>query len=76
MKLCNTTATEYRLKAKAKEKAGKEKYAGIHGLTPHVLVGVRDVATGEVHFYAGREPGLIGAEVSSKAYDYIGSVKP
>lgn len=76
LKLCNTTATEYRLKAKAKEKAQKQVFADRHGLTPHVLVGVRDVATGEVHFYAGREPGFLGAEVSEKNYDYVGSVKP
>lgn len=76
LKLCNSSATEYRLKAKAKEKAGKEKFAGLHDLTAHVLVGVRDVDSGEVHFYAGRESGLIGSEVSSKHYDYVGSVKP
>lgn len=76
LKLCNTTSTEYRLKAKAKEKQAKELYAKNNDLTPHTLVGVRDVDTGEIHFYASKEPGLIGAEVSDKHYDYIGSVKP
>lgn len=76
LKLCNSTATEYRLKAKSKEKAQKEKYAALNDLTAHVLVGVRDVETGEIHFYAGKQPGLIGSEVSEKHYDYIGSVTP
>lgn len=76
LKLCNSTATEYRLKAKKEEKDGKLKFASIHGLTACTLVGVRDVDTGEVHFYAAKESGLIGAEVSEKTFDYIGTVKP
>lgn len=76
LKLCNTTATEYRLKAERSEKDAKLAFAERHQLTPYVLVGVRDVATGEVHFYAGREAGLSGAEVNEGKFDYVGSVKP
>jgi SPP1 gp7 family putative phage head morphogenesis protein len=75
IKLCNDTATEYRLKAKKEEKDAKEEYARQNNLTAHVMVAVRETETGTVHFYAGKEPGLIGAEVSSKKYDYVGSVK-
>lgn len=75
LKLCNTTASAYRMKAKKKEKKQKQFFADLHDLTPHVMIGVRDVDTGEIHFYSSREPGFIGAEVSDKKYDYIGSVK-
>lgn len=76
LKLCNTTSTEYRLKAKASEKEAKLKYAEQNGKTAYTMVGVRDVHSGEVHFYAGKQPGLIGSEVSEKHFDYVGSVKP
>jgi hypothetical protein len=75
LKLCNTTATEYRLKAKASEKEAKVKYAEQNGLTPYTMVAVRDPEKQEVHFYAAKEPGLIGAEVSPKKFDYVGKVK-
>lgn len=76
LKVCNTTSTEYRAKPKKKEKDGKLKFADLHALTPHVMVAVRDVETGEIHFYAMRNPGIRASEVSSKAYDYVGSVMP
>jgi hypothetical protein len=75
LKMCQTSATEYRLKAKASEKEAKYKYAELNDLQPYTLVGVRDVDTGEVHFYASKEAGLTGAEVSDKAFDYVGTVK-
>jgi hypothetical protein len=76
VKVCNDSATEYRLKAKAKEKDDKLRYAQLHDLTPYTLVGVREVGTGEIHFYAAREPGFTGAEVSAAKFDYVGSVRP
>ncbi len=73
--MCKTTSTEYRLKAKAKEKADKQRYADKHELEPYTLVGVRDADRGEVHFYLSKEPGLVGAEVSEKHFNYLGAVK-
>lgn len=73
IKMCNTTATEYRLKAKAKEKDDKLEYARKHDLTPHVMVAVRDVDTFEIHYYAAKEPGMTGAEVSEAKFDYVGT---
>lgn len=75
LKTCNTTATEYRLKAKTSEKEGKIKYAKDHGLTPYVMVGVRDVQTNEIHYYTAKEPGMTGAAVSKDKFDYVGTVK-
>ncbi len=74
IKLCKTTATEYRLKAKKKEKDAKLQYAKLNDLTPHVMVAVRDMEKGEVHYYACKEPGMSGAEVSPKTHDYVGTV--
>lgn len=75
LKLCNDTATEYRLKAKASEKEAKLKFAELNKLEPYTMVGVREVGAGVVHFYAAKAPGMIGAEVSEKAFDYVGSAK-
>lgn len=75
LKMCNVESTEYRLKAKAKEKEQKEKFAEQHELKAHVMIAVRDKEKGEIHFYAGKEPGLTGATVSPKSFDYVGTVK-
>jgi len=75
LKMCNTTSTEYRLKAKKKEKEDKIRYAKKNKLTPYTLIGVRDVDTGEVSFYASKKPGLTGAEVNDRDFDYLGTVK-
>lgn len=75
LKLCNTSATEYRLKAKKEEKDDKLKYAKQSKAEAWTMVAVRDVDTGDVHFYGAKKQGLIGAEVSSKNYDYLGKVK-
>jgi hypothetical protein len=75
LKMCKTTSTEYRLKAKASEKDHKMAYAKKYNLTPHTLIGVRDVDKNEVHFYGSKEPGFTGAEVSEKHFDYLGTVK-
>jgi hypothetical protein len=75
IKMCKTTSTEYRLKAKKKEKNAKIRYAELHQLEPYTMVAVRDVEKNEAHFYAAKEPGMIGAEVNPKDYDYVGSVK-
>lgn len=75
LKLCNTTATEYRLKAKKEEKDAKMKYAESVGGTAYTMVAVRDADTNEIHFYGSKQPGLTGAEVSEKNFDYFGSVK-
>lgn len=74
LKMCQTTATEYRLKAKKEEKDAKERFAKTYKATPYTMVAVRDGDARKVHFYAAKEPGLIGAEVSNKKYDYVGSV--
>jgi hypothetical protein len=76
LKLCNSTSTEFRLKAKASEKAAKEEFARQQGKTAYTMVGVRDVQSGAVHFYAGKEPGLTGAKVSKEKFDYVGTVHP
>jgi hypothetical protein len=75
LKTCNTTSTEYRLKAKKEEKDAKLRYAERNGLTAYVMVGVRDADTQEVHYYAAKEPGMTGAEVNEASFDYVGSVK-
>jgi len=72
LKMCNTTSTEYRLKAKADEKEAKEKFAKHSEAKAYVMIGVRDVDKKEIHYYAAKEPGMTGAEVSSKKYDYLG----
>ena len=74
LKTCNNTSTEYRLKAKKKEKDGKKLFAKLHSLTPRTLIGVREVETGIVHFYALKKYGFFGSEVSEKKFDYLGSV--
>jgi 2'-5' RNA ligase len=75
LKVCNTTSTEYRLKAKKEEKVAKEKYAKMSRAKVYTMVGVRDVDKNEVHFYASKKSGLVGAEVSEKHFDYVGVVR-
>ena len=75
LKLCNTTSTEYRLKAKKEEKEAKEQFAKNVQGEAYTLVGVRDADSREVHFYASKKAGLTGAEVNSAAFDYLGKVK-
>lgn len=74
LKMCKTTSTEYRLKAKAEEKDAKLRFAKNVQGDPYTMVGVHDVDKGEVHFYAAKKPGLIGSEVNPKDYDYLGAV--
>jgi hypothetical protein len=74
LKMCNTTSTEYRLKAKKEEKDGKERYAKNVQAEAWTMVGVRDKNAKTIHFYAAKKPGLIGAEVSSRNFDFIGKV--
>lgn len=73
LKICKTTSTEYRLKAKKEEKEEKERYARNKQLTPYTMVGVHDVKNNQVHFYVSKEPGLTGAEVSRKNFDFVGT---
>ena len=75
LKMCQTSATEYRLKAKAVEKENKLKFADQNGKVAYTMVGVRDPVAGETHFYAAKEPGMTGAAVSAKNFDYVGTVK-
>jgi hypothetical protein len=75
IKMCRVESTEYRLKAKASEKEAKLKFAELNKLEPYTMVAVRDGPRGEVHFYGSREQGLIGAEVSEKYFDYLGTVR-
>lgn len=75
LKMCKTTSTEYRLKAKAEEKVAKQKFADTVKAQVHTLIGVHDVDKGEIHFYASKEPGLTGAEVSDKHFDYLGKAR-
>lgn len=72
IKMCQTTATEYRLKAKKEEKDEKLRYAKKVKAKPYVAVAVMDREAGTVHFYVGKKPGLIGSEVNDKDYDFIG----
>lgn len=74
LKMCSTNSTEFRLKAKSSEKSAKMEYAKKHGLEVYTLIGVRDADRREIHYYASKEPGLIGAEVSDKNFHYCGSV--
>lgn len=74
MKVCKTTATEYRMKAKSMEKKGKEKFARIYKGKPYVLLGVMDQSARTIHFYASKKPKLIGANVSPRNYDFVGKV--
>lgn len=77
VKMCQSSATEYRLKAKKEEKDLKMQYAETHKAHKvKTMVAVRDVNSGEVHFYVAKVDGLTGAEVSKDKYDYIGTVKP
>lgn len=75
LKMCKTTSTEYRLKAKKEEKVAKLKYARKNKLKVYTLIGVRDEDSGEVFFYASRQPGLTGVEVNERDFDYLGSVR-
>jgi hypothetical protein len=75
LKICNTTSTEYRLKAKKEEKDAKLKYARLSRAEAYVLIGVRDPDKGMILFYAAKDPGMTGANVSKKAFDYVGRVK-
>lgn len=75
LKMCKSTATEYRLKAKAEEKEAKAKYAKHVEGEVYTLVGVHDVKNDEVHFYGSKEPGLTGAEVGPEKFDYLGKAK-
>lgn len=75
LKMCKTTSTEYRLKAKLEEKQAKEQFAKNVKATVHTLIGVYDEDKGETHFYSAKEPGLTGAEVSSDKFHYHGKVK-
>lgn len=73
LKMCKTTSTEFRLKAKKEEKDDKMRYAANVKAEAYTLIGVHDVDTGKVHFYVSKEPGLTGAEVSRDKFDYLGS---
>lgn len=75
LKVCSTTSTEYRLKSKLDEKKDKLRYARKVKGTAYTMVGVRDEAAGEVHFYGSKEPGLTGRKVSPDAFDYLGTVR-
>lgn len=75
LKLCNDSATEYRLKAKRQEKEDKLHFAEQHQGEVYTLVAVREVESGAVHFYGSKKPGLIGAEVSEKHFDFLGTVR-
>jgi hypothetical protein len=72
LKMCQTTSTEYRLKAKKQEKDDKLKYARKNKLTAYTLVGVYNPDAGEIHFYAAKKPGLIGSEVNERDFDFVG----
>jgi hypothetical protein len=74
LKMCATTSTEYRLKAKKKEKDEKIKYAKGAQAEAWTMVGVHDKDAKTIHFYAAKAPGLIGAEVSSKNFGFVGKV--
>jgi hypothetical protein len=75
LKMCRVEATEYRLKAKKEEKKAKLRFARRHKLKVYTLVGVRDGAAGEVHFYAGKKSGLVGAEVNERDFHFVGTAK-
>ncbi len=75
IKMCQTTSTEYRLKAKKEEKEAKLRYAKANKLEPYTMVAVYDGDAGQCHYYAAKKPGLIGAEVNERDYDFVGTVK-
>jgi hypothetical protein len=76
IKMCRTTATEYRLKAKAEEKEAKLKFAQHSQGEVVTVVPVWDVDTNEVHFYW--HDGLTGSDVrggEKAGWSYMGTVK-
>lgn len=75
IKMCATTSTEYRLKAKKEEKDEKVRYAEGVNCQAWTMVAVMDKEAGTVHFYAAKEQGLTGAEVSKDKFDFVGRVK-
>ena len=75
VKMCKTTATEYRAKPKKEEIDGKLEFAKKHGLEPYTLLAVMDQESGEIHYYASKEPGIITKKLSPEHFDYVGTVK-
>lgn len=76
IKMCRTTATEYRMKAKAKEKEGKLRYAELSQGEIMTVIPVWDVDTGEIHVYW--HEGLTGSDVRTGekgGWNYMGKVK-
>jgi hypothetical protein len=75
LKMCATTSSEYRLKAKAEEKEAKKRFEKNSKTKLYTMIAVRDASTGLLHVYTSKEPGLTGAEVSEKNFNYHGAVK-
>lgn len=74
VKLCLTTSTEYRLKCKKKEKDDKLKYAKKMQAEAWTMIGVLDKSNRTIHYYVPKKPGLVGAEVNKKTFDFVGKV--
>jgi len=72
--MCSTTPRNT-FEGQGVREGAKETYAKKYDLKVHTLIGVRDADKGEIHYYGSKEPGLTGAEVSDKTFDYLGKVK-
>ena len=75
VKMCKTTATEYRAKPKADEVEDKLRYAKMHDLTPYTMLAVMDEDARQIHYYVSKEPGISRKKLSKDSFDFIGTVK-
>ena len=75
LKMCNTDASEYRMKAKKSEKDAKLKFARRHKAKAYTMIAVRDADKNEIHFYAAKKPGLTGAAVGEENFDFVGTIR-
>jgi hypothetical protein len=73
VKMCKTTATEYRAKPKPEEIAGKLLYARKHRLAAYTMIAVMDERGRTIHYYASKRPGITTKKLSSENFDYVGT---
>ena len=75
VKMCKTTAIEYRAKPKPEEIEGKIRFAKMHGLEAYTMIGVMDEKTRTIHYYASKEPGITTKKLSPDAFEFVGTAK-
>jgi hypothetical protein len=75
VKMCKTTAIEYRAKPKSDEIEGKIRFAKMHKLQPYTMIAVMDQAKSEIHYYVSKKPGITTKKLSSEHFDYVGTAK-